>query len=412
MNVLRAFITSASVFAALLALPQTLHAQAPWYWMDRSGLELMTDLAAGLPEAPPPARDSVLDRLAEELAAVDREVSLFENAWMGQSLVDYRSPVEPEPKGAEALLWALWEALGRLSGAEAAGDHEWVRTNLATMRVFAARASEALRAQADADERQARVLEAHAFARRSSRAEAEAALARIRSDGLPEAQRQLVLEGGMSEEELAALESSVLASPADSLGVSVVELYDGLAGLRRELAAALEASVREGYPLAASYRHEFTVGNPKDHAATVDLSILRASTPPGWRFALVGVDTLDSSGAALEIHEAEPGRLYRVTLPAGASARVATLVEPLAAVGEGATVRWAVEGRIGNELLGGIVQEMRVPGGQTTLTAEHAQSAGQARPGWLDWRWLVLAAGAALLLVLLLLFFQRRLRTS
>ena len=50
-----------------------------------------------------------------------------------------------------------------------------------------------------------------------------------------------------------------------------------------------------------------------------------------------------------------------MTLPAKAQVRVASVVVPVGEVGANTTARWAVEGKIGDELIGGMVHEMDVP---------------------------------------------------
>jgi hypothetical protein len=61
------------------------------------------------------------------------------------------------------------------------------------------------------------------------------------------------------------------------------------------------------------------------------------------------------------VSEFRAGLHYKVSLPAKGQVRVLSVVTPNGPVGNNTTARWAVEGRIGNELLGGLVHEMHVP---------------------------------------------------
>ena len=76
-------------------------------------------------------------------------------------------------------------------------------------------------------------------------------------------------------------------------------------------------------------------------------------------FGLAEGDTTSVPMAA--VAEVEPGRHYQVRLPAKGQIRLASVVVPVGVVGENTTARWAVEGRIGDELLGSMVHEMNVP---------------------------------------------------
>jgi hypothetical protein len=60
------------------------------------------------------------------------------------------------------------------------------------------------------------------------------------------------------------------------------------------------------------------------------------------------------------VREVEPGKRYNVRLPAKATVRVASLMVPVGAVAANTTARWAVEGKIGKELIGGMMHEPNV----------------------------------------------------
>ncbi len=106
----------------------------------------------------------------------------------------------------------------------------------------------------------------------------------------------------------------------------------------------------------------FAVGNPTDTEATIDLHIRPVSMPPQWQLSII-----DASDAASPdetkplVREEKVGEHYTVRLPAGGSTRVASVLVPVGGVGQNTTARWAVEGKIGDELIGGMMHEMHVP---------------------------------------------------
>jgi hypothetical protein len=116
---------------------------------------------------------------------------------------------------------------------------------------------------------------------------------------------------------------------------------------------------------------------------------------------------------AQRLKEVEEGKRYEVRLPPGGDIRVVSEVTPVGAVAENTTARWAIEGRIGEELLGGIVQEVNVPGFLPDLqlpgiapVSETSQAAAAS-----VWRRnVVLIFAAALLVVALAVIVWRRSR--
>jgi hypothetical protein len=172
------------------------------------------------------------------------------------------------------------------------------------------------------------------------------------------------------------------------------------------LAAAYRSA---GAALARKSRSITIVANPRDESATVDLYVHRASLPADWKLSLVNADDASADKSAPQVQEITAGRHYRVTIPAKGQFKVASVVEPVG-LAENTTARWAVEGRIGNELLGGIVHEMNVPAELADLPTV-TPTTGAATAGYrslLVW----LAAAISVLLIAGFLFMAWRRKRS
>lgn len=181
-----------------------------------------------------------------------------------------------------------------------------------------------------------------------------------------------------------------------------------------ELAAAYRWA---GAGLARKAQFTYVVGNPHEREEDVDLRIHRASMPPEWNVSIIdAAPTLLEKSKNPQIQQVEAGKLYRVRLPAKGEMRVSAELVPVGMLAENTTARWAIEGKIGDELLGGIVQEMHVPATVADLespaigSADTQSSAGPlAGATVFKWPVLWISAGITLLLgVVVLVFFWRR----
>jgi hypothetical protein len=112
-----------------------------------------------------------------------------------------------------------------------------------------------------------------------------------------------------------------------------------------------------GAGLTRKVQATYMVGNPHDKEETINLFIRPVSIPPDWKLSIVDTE----QQAKFKVKEIEPGKHYTVTLPPKAEIEVTSMVVPVSEVGANTTARWAVEGKIGNELIGGMVHEMNVP---------------------------------------------------
>ena len=129
--------------------------------------------------------------------------------------------------------------------------------------------------------------------------------------------------------------------------------------------SASEISGIPGGPLVQTY----LVGNPHDKEENVDLFIRPISIPPDWKLSIVNAEKAEASAQAklgdapskFPVVEREAGKHYAVTLPPKTEIKVGSVLVPKSELGANTTARWAVEGKIGNELIGGMVHEMNVP---------------------------------------------------
>lgn len=230
-------------------------------------------------------------------------------------------------------------------------------------------------------------------------------LARYRAVGIPDSMVQSTVAGILASDEASVVltEREYLLQTAAAYR-TLAEEFEKLEGLYLP-----EPQLRPHPPMMATY----ALANPHDRAETIDLEIRPASLPPAWKLFIAAAEALPD-GTVPEVYEDEAGRRYRVDLPPNTSVQMTTVLVPFGELGEGTTARWSVEGRIGEELLGGIVQEMHVPGGAAVEsaaplpTAEMALPAGQNESGGWDWWWAAAAAGGLLLLVVLWMMMRRR----
>jgi len=130
-----------------------------------------------------------------------------------------------------------------------------------------------------------------------------------------------------------------------------------------ERIAALPARGDAGDASARGLVQTFLVGNPHDHEETVDLFLRPISIPPNWKISVVNAEQGQggTKPSGPQVQETEAGKHYAVRLPAKGEIKVASVLIPVGEVGAHTTARWAVEGKVGDELIGGMVLEMNVP---------------------------------------------------
>ena len=333
-------------------------AQEPPKDSGTAALQIMLELASDFESAEPSVRVETLDLIDKEDDLSSKEIVLGNGALAGVQDSHYRTLMPAQADQAFAYLDALHASYGRLKGAQTAGDREWIAKQLKASQEYAALAASALIIEAQVDERNADHLRASPFAVRRSPEQQAAFVENVKTNGLSSEHRKLLLDSGDSEEDIKLFQERLLETPPDQIGHSAVEWLSQIAASRRELASALNtfAQASPGAVVGTSSQ-TFVVGNPHDKEETIDLFIRPISIPPDWKLSVVDVE----EQAKVKVREIEPGRHYAVSLPAKVELNVASVVVPVGEVGTNTTARWAVEGKIGDELIGGMVHEMNVP---------------------------------------------------
>jgi len=283
---------------------------------------------------------------------------------------------------------ALTASMERYRGAEAAGDRSWTARHFTAMQLYLKRTAKALRRDADATEKEGEQLPPDDAATQARLQVArQQVMERLRRTGLTPEDFKAVRDAGVPEEAARATMYRVMAYPQQSMAGKPMDPEEGYVDVNplpvRSIRAMLLHSATEQRKLAdeaegiaalppgddtgdASARglvQTFLVGNPHDREETVDLFIRPMSIPPNWKISLVNAEQGQGGTGppGPQVQETEAGKHYGVRLPAKREIKVASVVIPAGEVGAQTTARWAVEGRIGDELIGGMVLEMNVP---------------------------------------------------
>lgn len=423
-------LAAGAFFALALAAGRGAGDDAPsWLDVDRSSLVVVVGLASDVPPEQTAERDRLLEPLRAELERLRAEHDLSLGARAGEPDPAFQELAASESDRALDYLDAMWRSYFRFRAARAAKDPEWMGKQMTAARKYAGRAAGALRRSAEAADERARELGSNPLAVRRAPEAAQNFHDALRRDGLSADHRKLLLESGMTAEDVAAYEAELRATPPGDTGVSVAEYYGLIADHRRTIAAGLERYAAVGvYHDPQANPH--TVVNPRDREATIDLHIRPASVPAGWTLSVVdpAAKPTDPKAPAprSRVEEVVAGKLYRVRLPAKGELQLASVATPGGEVRETTTVRWAVEARIDNKLVGGTVHELRVPAYLPDLELPPVRGAGPsdsgpAAPGTpaadspappgtgFDWRrGALLAAGAAAALAAVAFALRRR----
>ena len=331
----------------------------------RAALTVAVDLASDVAPEDVARRNALLDALYSEIRWADLENQLARAIMSASPDDNCAGVVAARGELSVNYLAAIRRSYACYQAVQAAGQRELMSLHLSAGKKYAELAAKTLTTEAVASEAQAASLGDLSFAVRRPPERAQAFLDRLRRDGLTTEHQELLAASGLSAGEIDAYRDKLLASAPSDIGVSIVEFYDHLARFRRGLAAALESfasgavSGNSG-PMASS----FILANPHDRDEDIDLLIRRVSIPPDFQLVIIDAPEATDDGAKPApqlVEEVVAGEKYRVHLPAGGQTRVASVVVPVGAVGENTTVRWAVEGRIGDELIGGMMQEMNIP---------------------------------------------------
>jgi hypothetical protein len=382
-----------------------------WMRMSRSTLAVVVDLASETPAEAVSRRDQALDRLHEQLRRADAEEVFAATAMPLDRDAGFDALVAAASTASVDYLAAMQQSFARQRAADAAGSHEWIDKQMTAARRYAALAAAALARQAGSDEAEVARLGKEPFAVRRPLERAVAFKKQLVRDGFSPEHRRLLETGGLDANQIAAYQKEVFATAANQLGTSIVEAYEGIAQLRRARAAALELFATEGPTNAEALSRTFALGNPHDRPEVIDVVVRRAAMPPDWQVSLNGVVELADKRIS-RLQEVSAGAHYRIALPARHEVTITCVVRPDGPPAENTIARWAIEGRIGSDLIGGIVHEWRVPALVSDLELPPVLSGDGATPAGSSWRVLAAGIGGGLLLLATALAVMRARRRN
>ena len=332
---------------------------------------------------------------------------------------EYRQLAVAASDTVAAYVQAMTTSMERLQGAQAAGDQEWMAKQTTAKRLYQKRIADAFRTRANELRARAEKLppDDPADVERSRVAHARF-IERLRSGNPQPAEDQKALnDTGLTQVDIERANVALLAAkvlppvrgPRENL-IALADSAQRSADALEQFLAQPPEGRAEGQP-GEPLLNTFIVGNPNDTPATIDLRIRRIALPESWQLSIIDApgpaDRNAQPGAPKPtVTEVTAGVLYQVTLPPKTEVRVASVVVPVGETGVNTTARWAVEGRIGNELLGGVVHEMYVPVVLADLQLPPIAGSATGVPP-LVW----LAAAISVLLVGILLLEWRRMRS-
>jgi hypothetical protein len=271
-----------------------------------------------------------------------------------------------------------WE---RYQAARVAGDQNWMNKHASAIHLYVGNLIAALRRDADAVEKQAAELtekdDLSAAELKSREVQVKDWLRR--GAPLNDQQRQALAQAGVAEQDFHRITAS-LAEVADKIILrphralfqeEAAELRDTAQSLTTldTSASAPELAGGVNQPLVQT----FNLANPHDRTEDVRLLIEPLAIPSAWQLSIVNAEQLGATqqGSAggtqtapqseFPIREVHAGQEYIVSLPPGKQIKIASVVVPVGELGANTTARWAVEGRIGGEVIGTMVHEMNVP---------------------------------------------------
>lgn len=356
------------IIVVLTTLSATVSAQAPRKQSRTTAIQFMLELASDFADADPSARAETTELIDKQADLSSKEVALAKALFALKSDSRYRSLAPAQDIQALDYLGALRISYARFKGAQSAGDHDWSAKQYKAAQEYAALAAHALAAEAQLNEGDVARLQGAAFAVRRPPQRQAAFVEKIRTTGLSAEHHRLLADIGGTEAEIKEFQEQLLQTPPDLVGRSAVEWLSDIAAVRRELSKRLnDFAQADPGALTETRAQTFVVGNPHDRQETVDLFIRPISIPLDWKLSVVNAEQMGGQKLPAgdppqyPVREAEPGKHYVVTLPAKGQVKVASVVIPVGEIGANTTARWAVEGKIGNELIGGMVHEMNVP---------------------------------------------------
>ncbi len=344
------------------------------------------------------------------------------SAWTGVANdppdADYRNLAIAASDTAVGYIDAARVSLERYQAAEDNADRQWMGRHLTAMGLYFKKVAAAEQAMAEKEEQEVAQLQENNHEVADAQAALNALVSRLQDNEPTRDDLKSAQQAGLSAEEAAGFYDDLveLAKPKEVKTLRATIL--GLATLRREIGEQLEqlaALLPAATTQARTYAQNFIVGNPHDKTETVNLLIRRVSIPADWQLSIASVPEPETDTPTAKksqptkpvLKEIEPGSLYSVELPAKATMQVASILFPKE-VAANTTAQWAVEGRIGNELIGGMVHELNVPSVISDLQLPPVGSGVQRRSHFTT----LAVIGAALFLLVSILVFWRSRRKS
>lgn len=367
-----------------------------WMDMDRSTLQVAVELASETAALSSTDRGDIFDALHYHVVVARAERVFAAELLSADPEQEFTVLVAAERDRPLDYLFAARRSYARLRAVEQAGERDWISRQHTAAKKYVTLAAEDLRRWASENEAAAAMLQTRPYAIRRPAHEAERVVEQLKRDGLSEEHRKLLGESGLTPEGVAAYQQKVLSTPATEIGISVVELWQRMAESRRQLANQLDNLAGDRRQVSRPLGDSFLVGNPHDRDALVVLVVRRVAMPPEWTISLSEVESTAAEKPAKRLREVEKGKRYEIRLPAKGEIRVVSEVTPVGEMAENTTARWAIEGRIGEELIGGLVQEVNVPGFLPDLQLPPIAPPSQATAGAPSvWRnhllWMIIA---------------------
>jgi len=332
-----------------------------------------------------------------------------------------------------AFLDVMRISLERYQGAQDASDTEWMARHFTAIGLYEKRLADSLRRKAADLEKKAQSLPPDNPQDLAARqAELEKHWAEIiRGDVIPTDRRQKLLAAGFTEagvndmvQQLRSLKQPPKLEGLRAMLLDSVNVHKEFAEHWAQLSEVPASARKEGEKGTPRYQ-TYAVGNPHDKEETLDLFIRPVSIPVDWKLSIVNAGKTEGRAQApkwgdappkFPVVEREPGKHYAVTLPAKTQVQVTSVVLPVGEVGANTIARWAVEGKIGDELIGGMVHEMNVPYVIADLklpavgSKEEEEEVAQPPRKGLSSALLIAAAGGLLIFVVIVFVILKRRR--
>jgi len=254
---------------------------------------------------------------------------------------------------------AILISYDRSGGASEAGEYDWVNQQTAAVLYYEKQMGQALLQAADAVDGLHDALIAAGYGDIVQTAdEVRAYQDRLRTQGFTQDEIDAAHLLGLSDADIEASRQAILAANPDEEAGSMWDYHQNLAAAYREWGNAFlnppnfpqqipgnsiaRATASGDNNLAQFFQavYTFQVGNPLSETATVELSVRRVDIPNDW---IVSTDWVSA------------------TLAAGQQLTATVTIIPASASVQGTQPKIAVEGYIGDQLIGGVVLGVVVP---------------------------------------------------